>query len=187
MSDVNPYAAPLTESVLNAEVIQPTGGIWRDGKRLVMWKGATLPDRCVRCNAPANGRRLKRTLYWHHPLVFLVVLAGVLVYVIVALVVRKKAVVTIGLCDRHYQRRLYAILAWWLITLACAGSLWFGIANHGQPPWLIWAAIVGFFGNLFFAVAITRPVAPVRIDDHYVWLKKTGTAYLAEFPPLPIS
>ena len=186
MNEINPYAAPIHEAVLDAHVIEPSGGIWRDGNRLVMWKGATLPDRCVRCNAPANGRRLKRTLYWHHPLIFLVVLAGVLVYVIVALVVRKKAVVSIGMCDRHYRRRLQAILAWWLITFACAALFWYGIvrSNQGQG-WAILVAVLVFLANLFFAVALTLPVSPARIDDQYVWIKKIGRDYLAEFPPLP--
>ncbi|MGH7134576.1 MAG: hypothetical protein ACREHD_02485 [Pirellulales bacterium] len=183
MNEINPYAAPVHEAVLDAQAIEPSGGIWRDGNRLVMWKGATLPDRCVYCNAPANGRRLKRTLYWHHPLIFLVILAGVLVYVIVALIVRKKAVVSIGLCDRHYRRRLQAILAWWLITFACAALLWYGIRS--SQGWAILVAVLVFLANLFFAVALTLPVSPARIDDHYVWIKKIGRDYLAEFPSLP--
>ncbi|HVX14480.1 MAG TPA: hypothetical protein VHC22_25055 [Pirellulales bacterium] len=184
MSDVSPYAAPIAEPVLDAHVMQATGGVWRDGNTLVMWKGAVLPDRCVRCNTPTT-RRLKRTLYWHHPLVWLVIVAGVLVYVIVALVVRKKAVVRFGFCDRHYKRRLLAILAWWVITLACVASVWYGVAHNGNPAWPIWAAILVFFGNLLFAVAITRPVAPTRIDDQYVWLKKIHPDFLANFAPVP--
>jgi hypothetical protein len=186
MHDVNPYAAPLDASVLNAEIIGSKSGIWRDGNKLVMYKGARLPDRCVHCNAPANGRRLNRTLYWHHPLIYLVVLAGVLVYVIVALVVRKKAVVAIGMCDRHYTRRLRSMLLWWLITAASGALFWYGVrVNSPMAGWAILTAVSVFFGNLFFAVAITRPVAPARIDDYYVWLRKIHPDYLAEFPPLP--
>lgn len=186
MHDVNPYAAPLGPSVLNAEIIESKGGIWRDGNRLVMYKGATLPDRCVHCNASANGRRLKRTLYWHHPLIYLVILAGLLVYVIVALVIRKKAVVAIGMCDRHYARRLRSMLLWWVITAACVALIWYGVrANSPMAGWAILTAVVVFLGNLFFAVAITRPVAPARIDDYYVWLRKIHPDYLSEFPPLP--
>jgi hypothetical protein len=67
MDDVNSYAAPLTSGVPDAEIVQATGGTWREGKTLVMWKEAVLPDRCIRCNAPANGRRLIRKLNWHEP------------------------------------------------------------------------------------------------------------------------
>ena len=192
MSEVNPYAAPLSEPGLDAQIIQPTGGIWREANTLVLWKDAVLPDRCVRCNAPANGRRLVRKLYWHEPAIYLILvlmflcgLIGAIVYAVVAMIVRKKAVVAIGLCDRHYARRVHSIIAWWLITLACAGLLWYGLRSVDRNAWAIVAAVFIFLGNLFFAVAISRPVVPARIDDHYVWLKKIHPDYLAEFPWLP--
>jgi hypothetical protein len=187
MNDVNPYAAPLGESVLTPELIQPSGGIWRDGNRLVMYKGATLPDRCVHCNSPAEGRRLLRRLYWHSPWIYLLILASVWIYIIVALIVRQKAVVSIGLCNQHYRRRMRSILVWWLITLACVALFSVGVAAtpRNQAPWAILAAVVIFVGNLFFAVAITRPVAPTKIDEQYVWLKKIHPDFLAAFPAVP--
>jgi hypothetical protein len=184
MNEVNPYAAPLGESVLNPEIIQSSGGIWRDGNQLVMYKGATLPDLCVHCNSPAGGRRLVRKLYWHSQWIYLLILVSLWIYIIVALIVRQKAVVAIGMCDRHYRRRLKSILAWWLITLACVALFWFGVTSKSPDvaPWAIAASVIVFLGNLFFAVAITRPVAPAKIDDQYVWLKKIHPDYLAAFP-----
>ncbi|HWB12342.1 MAG TPA: hypothetical protein VG826_24160 [Pirellulales bacterium] len=182
MSEVNPYAAPLAATPFDADVIEPQGGVWREFNTLVMWKDAQLPDRCIRCNAPANGRRLRRTLYWHHPLLWLIVLVSPLIYIIVALIVRQKAIVAIGMCDDHYARRVRSILAWWLITAACIGMFWYGIVN--QAAALLLASVVVFLGNLCFAVAISRPVVPTRIDDHYVWLKKIHPDYLAQFPAL---
>ena len=47
-------------------VIESTSeGIWRSGNLLVMRKGAQLPDRCVKTNQPAYGKRLKLLLQWH--------------------------------------------------------------------------------------------------------------------------
>ena len=40
-------------------------GVWRDGKIIVMSHDASFPDRCVKCNQPAAGYRLKRKLTWH--------------------------------------------------------------------------------------------------------------------------
>lgn len=62
MADINPYAAPQHGIVVNPPAVDPSGGVWRDGKLLVMHKKAVLPDRCVKCNQPAGGRRLKRSL-----------------------------------------------------------------------------------------------------------------------------
>src|SRR5262249_29712640 len=40
----------------------PAAGVWRDGSLLVMQKGATLPNRCLKCNAPGDGQWVTRTL-----------------------------------------------------------------------------------------------------------------------------
>ena len=83
MSDVNPYAAPQGGSPFGANPNQPQwqapapaaeAGVWRDGRLLVMHKSAQLPDRCVKSNQPADGRLLRK-MYWHHPLIFLSLLA----------------------------------------------------------------------------------------------------------------
>src|SRR2546423_15414676 len=60
------------------------GGVWRDGKTLVMTKEAGLPDGCVKCNAPANGLGLKRGFSWHNPFLLLVLFLVVLFYVFIA-------------------------------------------------------------------------------------------------------
>ena len=186
MIDDNPYAAPLAGPPFQAGRATPEAaerGIWREATTLVMWKDAELPDRCVWCNAPANGRRLRRTLYWHHPLIWLIVLISPIIYIVVALIVRQKAVVAIGMCDDHYAWRVRSIVAWWLITLGCVGVFWYGMRTEGGG--FLLASIVVFLGNLVFAVAISRPVVPTRIDDSYVWLRKIHPDYLARFPPLP--
>ena len=58
-------------------------GVWRDGDILVMHKEAVLPDRCIKCNAPCNGYRLKRNLSWHRPAWFLLIFISLWIYLIV--------------------------------------------------------------------------------------------------------
>lgn len=55
---VNPYAARS-----HVESSCAAGGVWRYGNMLVVQSGAVLPDRCIRCNAPAEGLRLRRQFY----------------------------------------------------------------------------------------------------------------------------
>ena len=55
------------------------GGLWRSGKTLVAAKDAPFPDRCVVCAQTNDLHRVKRRLYWHHPAIFLTLLAGALV------------------------------------------------------------------------------------------------------------
>ena len=109
---VNPYAPP---SAPRGGVGYGTAdGVWRDGKIIVMSHDASFPDRCVKCNQPAAGYRLKRKLTWHPSGWYALILINVLVYAIVASFVQKKALVHVGLCETHRKRRL------WLIGLGLA-------------------------------------------------------------------
>jgi GYF domain 2 len=85
--------------------------LWRSGKRVVARTETVFPDRCVKCNESAGGFRLKRTLYWAHPAYWLIFIVSRLIWVIVYLIVRKKAVVHIGLCERHRSSRKLWIAA----------------------------------------------------------------------------
>ena len=97
--DFNPYAAALTDPDLDglgfsSDPKTPVGvGGWRDGDLLVISEGAKLPDRCVKCNQPAEGYLLQRKLNWHEPTWYLLVIISPLLYIIVALIIRKKAIV----------------------------------------------------------------------------------------------
>src|SRR5690349_19000028 len=96
---INPYAAP---QVVNAEVVpgptpvQGFPGLWRQGNVLVMHKQAPLPPICLKSGLPAT-QWLRRNLQWHEPWLALTILAGVLVYVIIALIMTKRATILIGL------------------------------------------------------------------------------------------
>ena len=79
MSDFNPYAPPQAEIVDRNLILGEKGDLWRDGKLLLIRKGAELPDRCLKCNEPAEGYRLKRTLSWHPPGWYLLVLLNLII------------------------------------------------------------------------------------------------------------
>ncbi|MEZ0388815.1 MAG: GYF domain-containing protein, partial [Verrucomicrobium sp.] len=77
--------------------VTPGVGPWRHGKSMVIPVNTPLPDECFKCGAPPV-KSIKKVLTWHPPLVYLALLPGVLVYIIVALCVRKTATVHIPLC-----------------------------------------------------------------------------------------
>jgi hypothetical protein len=166
------YAAPSTGY---GETIA-----WSEGDVLVVRKGATLPPLCVKCNEPAEGNPIKRNLSWHHPALFLLILAGVLVYAIVALVVQKKGTVYVSLCARHRSRRLMIGLTAGALAFGGLAMLIFaGVIGRG------WPALAGgamLLIGLIMAVA-NQTLTAKRIDDHFLWLRGTGRAFLANFPP----
>ena len=158
--------------------------VWREEKKLVIVHGAALPDRCVKCNAPAGGFRLRRRLTWLHPAYLLLLFTGVLLYAVAAAVASKTAEVDIGLCPKHRRLRWQTIAGGW--TLGLTGVIllpW--LAIYLQVWWLAamggGMALVGMFGG----IVVARQVAPSKIDDGRVWLKGACPEYLGELPEGP--
>ncbi|PWU15656.1 MAG: hypothetical protein C5B50_15115 [Verrucomicrobia bacterium] len=156
------------------------GPAWRSGKQMVLRSEAALPDRCVRCNAPANGFRLRRKLYWHHPAWYLLIIISLLVYAIVAICIRKKAVVNIGLCEQHRAQRKWFIIGSWLAVLGGLGLLIGGISASSGKTAL--GGIVLLLGGAIFAAIKVPVVSATKMDDAYVWAKGAGEQFLGQLP-----
>jgi hypothetical protein len=180
---INPYAAPAVADPYapkKNDPANPFAGLWREGSLLVMHKEAPLPDICLKSNEPAT-RRLKRSLSWHPPAYYLLVLLHILIYVVVALLVRKTATIYIPLTDDWYARRQRRMLFAWGTIFACIGLFVAGVAFIDRQPWAPWAMI----GAIVLALAITiyglvacRMVWPKRMTDQYIWLKGVHPEYL---------
>jgi hypothetical protein len=157
-----------------------SGGLWRMDKQLVTRSETPFPDRCVRCNAPAHGYRLKRQFYWHPPAYFLFVLLNILIYAIVAMCVRKRAVLHIGLCDHHRSRRKWGIAASWVGLFGGVGVIIFG-ASAGVGLVTLLGIVLVLGGIIWGNVAGVR-VSPAKITKENVWLKGVNQDFLAELP-----
>jgi len=180
-----PYATPMLYS--------GPQGVWRERDLLVIAKNSPIPPQCVKCNQPpAANWRWRKTLYWHTPgLYILVLFPGVLIYVIVAMIVRKSARVEIGLCDLHLGRRRRDIAIAWLLVLVAFVLLFVAVSTgsdraYSRGPIPLIAGIGGFvliIGSLIWAIVRTRPVVPKKIDDNFAWLSGAGADYLNTLPP----
>lgn len=183
----NPYAPPLTSPIIYEAQIVENLGLWRKGRLLVMHKSAQLPARCVKSNVPAE-RRLKRSLHWHHPAIYLSILISILVYVILALVLRKSATIYVGLSDEWFAKRHRAIFVGWLLVLASIAMIVAGIGMAGQGdafPWLIAASPLVFLFGAIYGLLAARMIVAMRISDTHVWLKGVHPSFLADLPEWP--
>ncbi|MBD0326378.1 MAG: hypothetical protein ICV68_08100 [Pyrinomonadaceae bacterium] len=156
------------------------GGVWRNDSTLVMSKEAALPDRCVKCNRPANGLRLKRKLYWHNPVYYIFIFGGVLLYFIIAMFVRWQATVDVPLCETHLARRRYLLIAGWLFFLL--GIVGFIIAIASNELIFAPVGMIAIFVGFVLLIASARTVLPVKMDDRFVWLKGINKDYLNQLP-----
>jgi hypothetical protein len=153
--------------------------VWRSNALLVMTKQASLPNRCIKCNAP-TGERLRRKLQWHHPALYLLILVSLLVYWVVAMVVRKTAVVNFGLCEEHGESRKLSMIITVLLAFVAILSSIAGVQFESPLLFLVGIGLViaaAIYGSLTI-----RVVTPTKIDEHFVWIKGADTSYLQEFP-----
>lgn len=170
MSSQQPYFPPPTHGL-------PT--IWQSKSVLVMAKQAPLPDRCVKCNAPTQ-HKLKRSLRWHHPLLYVVIFGGVLFYVILALLLSKTATINVGLCETHAASRKRDILITWIAVVLSFACFYFAISMEALGFFFV--GLILFFGAVIYGSIKARVVAPKKIDDEYVWLTGVDDDYLQQFP-----
>ncbi|HUY87748.1 MAG TPA: hypothetical protein VMV10_03345 [Pirellulales bacterium] len=188
MDDVNPYAAPQHDLPLNAAAPEPGFGIWRDGELLLMREDALLPDRCVMCNAPAAGRRVRVSLRW---------LAPIHVFGFSIPLFERGARIEVGVCPRHRRRRRLAMAAVWLLYALGLSMVIVALANFPPrlpfvlPNWLVLDLMAGGLIVMISApicetLLVSPPVKPHSIQGGYIRLKKVDPDYLAELPPFRI-
>jgi hypothetical protein len=178
MAAVNPYAP--TPATLRGDAAPVAGTAWRDGKLLVTLLEAELPHRCVKCNEPCDPPKKPRTIYWHHPGIYLLILVALLIYLIVALVARRTARISVGLCERHRNKRRLVIGSAWSGVIAGFLIMVWGF-NDGPAL----AALFGFLlwlGSMFYGVLASRIIWAKRIDKQNAFVKGCGPEFLDTLP-----
>jgi hypothetical protein len=163
-----------------ADETETIQGAWRAGRRMVMRRGAELPDRCVKTNQPAEGAWAEIRLSWHPPVYYLLVLLGLIPYLIVAPRVSASVIVRMGITERALRSSRRA----WVISVALfagASALWV-VAVFASMVMLLYAgaALMVVALPLYFLRA--RLVWPTRVAGHYVWIAGVHTDYLADLP-----
>src|SRR5438093_8816744 len=144
-----------------------------------MDRNAVLPDRCFKCNEPADGYR--RTVKLTHVPLGTEMMVGAIAYAFA-----KQAKVEVGLCERHRRSRAINIA---LVSLAVLGASIFVFtqvqATDVVLPLLATAGLIGGVIGLLYAAVGTRLVRATQITDTHVWLKGAGEPFLASLPDAP--
>ena len=124
---------------------------------------------------------MKKKFYWHPPAFYLLICAGVLIYAIVAMIVRKSSTIHMGICEEHRSRRKRSIaIAWsavgisFILIIASAAAEVGGLALFG---------ILLLLGAIIFGIVTTQLLVPTRIDNQgIIWLKGIPPDYLEGLP-----
>jgi hypothetical protein len=162
--------------------------VYRDGKNLIVMRGAELPLICARCGHPATGGLLLKKFYWHERWLYLLLLPGVIWYAIAALLVRKRMDLAIPLCVQHRHR--YQLLRRAAISMMVGGGIFVIVSFLVSADNLIYPMLACF--ALLLAGVITWLVAglflvPKYIDAALGVFSGPGEQFLAQLPPKPPS
>lgn len=159
------------------------------GRLLVMEKWATLPPVCIKTGEPTD-RVLKQRMTWHSPLYYLLVLASPLIYLVVALVIRKTATVHIPLARHRITRRRLWIATGFLGFFASVGLFVFGLSlmdlhNETAGSITLLIAILVFLLSLVVPSFASRVASPAKITEHLVVIRGASPEYLSGLPEWP--
>jgi hypothetical protein len=158
------------------------GGIvsaWRSDDAVVLARGAAFPPRCVKCNGAAQGKLVKRNLYWHQPWVY-VLLVNPPTYIIVSLITRKTARIEVPLCDEDRARWVKWIAISWVTSLAGLISL---ILCIGSDLWVLgMLGVVALLTGLVLGPVKATLVNAKKIDRDYVWVRGTCKEFREHLP-----
>ncbi|MBL8297583.1 MAG: hypothetical protein JNN30_04460 [Rhodanobacteraceae bacterium] len=175
----NPYAPPRARLSTRTPAMNESQA-WREGDLAVLAPLGQLPPHCIRCAADAEQPIKERTVYWHTPWLYLLILISPLIYLIVALIARKRARVSPGLCSEHRTQRHHVVVGCLLASLAGIGLLVSGISASNSG--------IGLLGGFTLLAAIIfflvkgRLVYATRIDANRIELKGCSEAFLASLP-----
>lgn len=195
--DENPFASPAEPAKLQAATgPSDMQGLWRDGNLLVMHKQARLPNLCVKSGVVTNEEGIRRNLQWHPPWIAITILAGLLIYVILALVLTKRATITMPLSEDEKQKRRSWLAVNWIIGLGslalvigCIGG--FTVINRPSDEMSIAlmlgivAGIIGMLVALVIGQTVARILKPTKITETHLWLKGVHESILSQLPAVP--
>lgn len=190
MSNINPYASPTADMPYQAKVVGKTPTMWRDGDILVLRNGAVLPPRCVKSNEPVDST-WRRKLSWHPQWVFALILVHVLVYIVVAVILTKRATFDFPISPPWRARRRNALLVGWGIALMSIATFVGGVMLFESNDLEVVGGILVFtsfalpFVGLAYGIYRGRLLWPQKIDDHFSWIKGASPNYLASLPDWP--
>jgi hypothetical protein len=169
-------------------------GVWREGSRLIIRPGATLPHACIKCAQPTTGRGLRKT-YFSQPSRYFRFLPFPFSFVVllVSLIMGKRMTIEIPLCPLHRRRRMIGVI---FTSLFCGGGLVTiavglnssidpNASNADNAPAIILTGIaLMMIGGLCFVCA-GRLLSPKQINTETATFAGAGAQFLQLLPDSP--
>lgn len=189
MWDRDPGAPPsggLSEG-REAEGLGP--GMWRDGKYLVVRRGAVFPDVCIKSNLPAHGGRVVQVIEWHPRAWYAIRLLHPAADAAIWAFATRKATLEVGLSKAWLRKRLRGrvfggtVIAGGFAAMVAA-LVWMTKAFE-QGMLLFLVGMFVMFAGLVYAMSANVLVSARRMSQDYIWLRGIHRDFLACCPVWP--
>ena len=156
----------------------------RRGKELFVPRSASLPASCVKCGAAATTPWRKK-FYWHTPWLFLLIIfPGLLIYAIVALIVRKNMELNLPLCETHHiDRKRYRLIGHFMLIGCIPAGIGLGMMASETLGWV--TGVLMFFVALIFFVVSGLGFRVTKIDEHGGVFRGACEPFLDRLPQQP--
>lgn len=156
----------------------------RRGKQLVVPRSASLPANCLKCGNPASTPWRKK-FYWHSPWLYLLIFfPGILIYAIVALIVRKQMELNLPLCETHHDdRKRHRLIGWLMLAAFLPLGLILGIYVSEPLGWVTGTGM--FLASVVFLVLSNLGIAPTKIDESGGVFRGACDTFLNVLPEQP--
>jgi len=183
----NPYAAPTAEEPPPPLAVGRIGPFYfTDGRFLIVRDGAELPTVCPVSNRPVDqdGWRNKTQISYTPPWVFLLILVNVIILLIVALAIQKKAKITYSLAPdiRAGIVRKRSIGAALLILSAGCFVVGFNYLDRSDHAGILMLlALLLLIASLVFFV-IANPMKALKCKDGWFKIKGCSSEFLSTLP-----
>jgi hypothetical protein len=128
-------------------------------------------------------KQVKKALSWHHPALYLVIFVGLLIYLILALCLRKTATIFVPLCaDCNGRRKRNGLISFLGFAGALVAFIVAAATLEGDASTVAVLAGVGLILFSLIWMASTQFVYAKKINDTHAWVKKAGTPFLDRLP-----
>jgi hypothetical protein len=168
---------PLDE--VDEDSRSPAGRAWRYGAMLVAEHGATLPNRCVRCNRPVESPPVHCPLFIAPDRWWLPTVVGVIPWYLARAARGKRSFVRAHFCEIHLGRQRAALRIAGLLWATGIVMILLAFLRHGLDAF---AGIIAIAAGLMVWLLSPGSLSATRIDDEHVWVEGVDRAFLAELP-----
>ena len=187
--NTNYVSAPALGAGFAAPAMLVYPDAYCEGKVLVIPRNATLPASCIKCGGTPKEPWLKKNFYWHNPLLYVLALFSPLIYVIVAVIVRKRVQLMVPICDHHNSTRLTTL---WVGIILLLGFIPLSVVAGTHLPGDSGIAIAFLLGFVMFvgglvALWFSYVLRPTYIGDDCSKFKGAHPEFLARLknPSVP--